>query len=276
MKNAQRILSMIFALCLLMSMASAQTTPADPLAIVSYDRAALPDWAPGYGLTTPGVLLELTHPEAMLSVTALEPNGLTPSQYLSQRLDLAGETLTVSDAQLSKWEGQDGGEESLLSYSYTYPDGDEVHFLRSWSGRFGDLLIDLTVDAWGEEAHQLIDAAISVFVDGGFTMTVTQNAAELTATLSDVVAADNGLIYLQLTEAGQEFSRSDAYYPLSQSAVILFPNPDDPLLLTPVDPDYASLANAILLYEETSDSPAQFYTLIENNQILYMEYDLMQ
>lgn len=279
MKPSHRILSFLAAFCLLIPcMAAAEPQPIDPAAIVLYDRTALPDWTPGYGLNMPGVLLELTHAEAMLSVTAVEQGELTqtPSEYLSARLDRAGETLSVSDAQLARWEGQNGADECLLSYSYTYPDGDELHLIRSWSAVFGDLLIDLTVDAWGEDAQQLIDAALAVFVEGGFRLTITQNAAELTASLSDMVESDNGLIYLQLTEAGEDFSRSDTYYPLSQNAVILFPHPDDPMLLTPVAPDYAALADAILLYEESSDSPAMFYTLIENNQIIYMEYDLMQ
>lgn len=279
MKLPPRILSLLTALCLLLpGMALAEPQPVNPAAIVLYDCAALPDWTPGYGLEMPGVLLELTHPEAMLSITAVEKSELvqTPSEYLSDHLDRAGETLAVSNAQLSKWEGQSGTDECLLSYSYTYPDGDEVHLLRSWSAVFGDMLIDLTVDAWGEEAEALIDAALSVFMEGGFTLTVTQSAAELTASLSDVIESDNGLVYIQLTETDQDFSRSDPYYPISQNAVILFPHPDDPLLRTPVEPDYAALVDAILLYEESSDSPAVFYTLIENNQIIYMEYDLMQ
>ena len=49
-----------------------------PAAIVSYDRTELDDWTPGYGLSMPGVLLELTHAEGMLSVSALETDGLSP------------------------------------------------------------------------------------------------------------------------------------------------------------------------------------------------------
>ena len=277
MKRVMRFLCLLAVLCLTAAgSAWAEPTPADPVAIVAYDPAALPDWAPAYGLNMPGLLLELTHPEAILTITAVEGDDLSPAQYLSDRLDRAGETLSVSNAQLTAWEGQSGTDECLLSYSYTYPDGDEPHQIRSWAAVFGDMLIDLTVDAWGEEAQQLIDAAMATFVEGGFTLTVTQDAAELTGTLSDVITDESGRVSIQLTAPGAPFSPDAPFYQLAENAVILFPRPDDPLLLCPVLPDYASLADAILLYEESSDSPAVFRIIIENDQIIYMEYGLMQ
>lgn len=277
MTRAKRILCLLAVLLLtLPCVASAETKLFDPVAIVTYDRSRLIDWTPSYGLTMPGVLLELSHAEAILSVAAIEKGGLTPSEYLSDQLDRAGETLIVSDATLSTWENEDETEECLLSYSYTYPEGDEIHLIRSWASVNGDMLVEMTVDAWGEDAAQLIDSALAVFVDQGVTLTIHENASELTATLSDVIEDEAGQVLIQLTEAGQEFSRSDAYYPLAENAVLLFPNPDDPLLLTPVEPDFTSLVNAILAYEESSDSPAVFRTVLRDNQILFMEYGLMQ
>ena len=38
----------------------------------------------------------------------------------------------------------------------------------------------------------------------------------------------------------------------------------------------ASLTDAIFTYEDNSDSPAVFYSIIENGSIIYMEYSLMQ
>jgi len=277
MTCAKRIFCLLAVLCLtLTGVASAETKLFDPVAIVTYDRSSLMDWTPSYGLTMPGVLLELSHAEAILSVTAVDGEGLTPSRYLSAQLDRAGETLIVSNARLSQWEGASGTDESLLTYSYTYPEGDEIHLISSWAAVFGDMIVDVTVDSWGEDAAGLMEAAQAVFVEQGLNLTVYTNAMELTATLSDVIEDEAGQVCIQLTEAGQEFSRSDAYYPLAENAVLLFPNPDDPLLFNPVDPDFTSLVNAILAYEESSDSPAVFRTVLKDNQILFMEYGLMQ
>lgn len=277
MNKFHRILCMLAALCLLIAPAASAEAPlAEPAAIVGYDRAALIDWTPSYGLRMPGVLLELSHAEAMLTVTSVEQNDLSPAEYLSDRLDRAGETLSVSGALLSSWEGQSGADECLLAYSYTYPDGDEVHLCRIWAASVGDMLIDLTVDAWGDEAEQLIEAALASFVEGGFSLAVYPNTAERTGTLSDVIADENGLVSIQLTAPDESFSPDAPFYPLSETAVVLFPNPDDPLRLCPVQPDYPSLAEAILLYEESSDSPAVFRVIIDQEQIVYMEYGLMQ
>ena len=282
MKRVMRFLCLLTALCMASAGAAwAEPTPADPVTIVSYDPAALPDWAPGYGLSMPGLLLELTHPEAMFSVTAIEMDSVPSStyqstvDYLSGLLDRAGEMLVVSDAQMTIVPYYMNGTISL-SYSYTYPESDEVHLIRTWAVFYNDMLIDMTVDAWGEEAVKLIEAIQSAFIDCLFPLTVYEEALELTATLSDVVEDETGLVSIQLTAPGAPFSPDAPFYQLAENAVILFPRPDDPMLLCPVLPDYASLADAILLYEESSDSPAVFYTLIENNQIIYMEYGLMQ
>ncbi len=277
MNRARRFLCLLAALCLMIPcMTRAESTPADPVVIVSYDRTEMLDWSPGYGLSMPGVLLELSHAEAMLSITAVEQDGRTPSEYLSAQLDRAGETLIVSNARLSKWKGQSGEEEGLLSYSYTYPEGDEVHLTRIYAAYFGGMLIDLTVDAWGEDAEQLTNTALKFFVEQGFTMTVYEHASEQTATLSDVIEDEAGQVSIQLTDAGEAFKSTDPYYPLAENAVLLFPHPDDPLLLNQVSPDFSSLVEAILAYEESSDSPAVFRTIIDQNQIVYMEYGLMQ
>jgi len=277
MNQFHRILCMLAVFCLLIGPAASAETPlTEPAAIVGYDRAALIDWTPSYGLRMPGVLLELSHAEAMLTVTAVEQNDLSPSEYLSGRLDRAGETLSVSGALLSKWEGQSGTDECLLAYSYTYPEGDEIHLCRIWAAAVGDMLIDLTVDAWGEEASQLIDTALTSFVEGGFSLAVYPEASERTGTLSDIISDENGSVSIQLTAPGEAFSPDAPFYPLSETAVVLFPNPDDPLRLCPVHPDYPSLAEAILLYEESSDSPAVFRIIIDHEQIVYMEYGLMQ
>lgn len=277
MNRARRFLCLLAALCLMIPcMTRAESTPADPVVIVSYDRTEMLDWSPGYGLSMPGVLLELSHAEAMLSITAVEQDGRTPSEYLSAQLDRAGETLIVSNARLSKWKGQSGEEEGLLSYSYTYPEGDEVHLARIYAAYFGGMLIDLTVDAWGEDAEQLTNTALKFFVEQGFTMTVYEHASEQTATLSDVIEDEAGQVSIQLTDAGEAFKSTDPYYPLAENAVLLFPHPDDPLLLNQVSPDFSSLVEAILAYEESSDSPAVFRTIIDQNQIVYMEYGLMQ
>ena len=117
---------------------------------------------------------------------------------------------------------------------------------------------------------------MAAFIEGGFTLTVSENALGLTGALSDLMEDEEGLVSIQLTGLDEAFRSDGTYYPLSENAVVLFPNPDDPSLLYPVAPDMASLTDAILAYEESSDSPAVFYTILEDNQIIYMEYGLMQ
>ena len=276
MNKALRIFSLMMSLCLMLSGAgSAETKLLDPVAIVRYDREALIDWTPSYSLNMPGVLLELAHAEAMLSVMAVEAGGLSADEYLSDRLDRAGETLSVSDAVLSEWETQSGVTGRLLSYAYTYPEGDEVHLFSSWVRLLDGMLIDLTVDAWGEEAELLMETAETVFAEGGIALSVSENAVELTGTLSDLMEVADA-VSVQLNEPGEAFHPDAPFYRLAEDAVVLFPNPDDPALLYPVGTDMASLVDAVLTYEESSDSPAVFRTIIENDQIIYMEYGLMQ
>lgn len=276
MNRTRRILCLLAVFCLMIpGMVRAEAIQTDPMVIVTYDRSELLDWSPSYGLTMPGILLELSHAEAMLSITAIEEEGVSAADYLSGLLDRAGETLAVSNAHLTLAPDSLNGFMSL-SYSYTYPAGDEIHLIRSWVTTFENMILDVTVDAWGEDADQLINAAQRLFIDQGLTLTVYESASELTATFSDVVENESGHVCIQLTEAGKEFSRTDIYYPLAENAVLLFPNPDDPLLLDPVSPDFASLVDAILAYEESSDSPAVFRTIIDSDQIVYMEYGLMQ
>ena len=246
-----------------------------PAAIVSYDRTELDDWTPGYGLSMPGVLLELTHAEGMLSVSALETDGLSPKEYLSGRLDRAAETLSVSDAQLTGWDDSFGGDGRSLSFSYTYPDGDEVHLCRIWASSFDGMLIELSIDTWGMDNGLLMDTACRAFIENGFSLTLCENAARLTAALSDVIEGEDGLARVQLTMPSENAIGSSAFYALSPEAVVLFPNPDDPSLLYPVSPDMPSLTDAILTYEDSSDSPAVFYTVIEDGTIMYMEYSLL-
>lgn len=280
MKNIKRILSMLSALCLIVSgTAAAETRLYDPVAIVSYDQAALIDWTPGYNPNMPGVLLELTHPEAVLSVAALESDSLSPEEYLSDRLDSAAETLVISDARQESWADPFEGDGQSLIYSYSYPEGDETHLCRIWVASREDMLIELTIDAWGVEAESLMSAASSAFIENeevGFAITFCEEAYELTATLSDVIEGDNGLASVQLTTPSENAGGSSKFYPLSGDTVILFPNPDDPSLFYPVSPDINSLTDAIFTYEDSSDSPAVFYAIIENNTIIYMEYSLMQ
>lgn len=277
MKRRSILLCLAVLLCLMLpGTASAETKLFDPAAIIHYDRTLLADWTPSYNLTMPGVLLELTHAEAMLTVSAVEKAGLTPAEYLSHQLDRAAETLSVSDAQIAAWpEAPESGGQTLI-YSYTYPEGDEVHLIRSCVFARENMLIDLTVDTWGEEARLLMDTAQSALTGGGFTLTLHEQVSELTALLSDVIGQEDGLTAVLLTEPEAEQALAGTYYPLSPEAAVLFPNPDDPSLLYPVAPDFSSLADAILTYEDSSDSPAMFYTLIDQGQIVYMEFSLMQ
>ena len=275
MKKARRLFCLLAAFGLLISgMVSAETKLYDPVAIVSYDQSALSDWTPGYGLSTPGVLLELTHAEGMLAVTMLEKDGRSPESYLSDRLDRAAETLAVSDAQTAEWSDPFEGDGRGLSFSYTYPEGDETPLCRIWAASYEGMLIELTVDVWGTEAESLAGAAAAAFIEGGFTVIWCEDAIELTATLNDVIEGEDSRAYIQLTLPAESLSRSGEFYPLSTDAVVLFPNPDDPSLLYPVAPDMASLVDAILTYEDCSDGPAAFRAIIENDTIIYMEYSL--
>lgn len=279
MKTVKRILCMLSALCLIVSGAAmAETKLYDPVAIVSYNQATLIDWTPGYNPNIPGVLLELTHPEAMLSITASEKTGRSVDEYLSDRLDSAAETLVISNARTESWADPFQGDGQSLIYSYSYPDGDETHLFRTWVASREDMLIELTIDAWGAEAEALMSAASSVFIEeeDGFAITFCEEAYELTATLTDVIEGKNGLASVQLTTPGENVGGSSRFYPLAENSVILFPNPDDPSLFYPVAPDMNSLSDAIFTYEDSSDSPAVFHAIIENDSIIYMEYSLMQ
>lgn len=271
----KRILSLLLALFLLTGCAALAETPLyDPVAIVSYDRALLQDWTPGYGLNVPGVLLELSHPEALLTVTAVDMDDAgTPDAHLEYRLDRAGETLIVSDARIDSWSDPFDGDGRYLSFSYTYPEGDEEHLFCIWVASYGDdTLLELTVDAWGEDAQHLMDTARAAFVEGDASIKIHKNAAEVTATLTDVAEDDEGRVQVQLTD---EASGAKSYR-LSSEAVLLFPNPDDPSLFYPVGADMPSLVDAILVYEESSDSPPVFRAILVNGSIVYMEYDLMR
>lgn len=275
MNNIKRPLCLLMIICLLSAgIAAAETKLYDPVAVVSYDRNALVDWTPSYHPNMPGILLELSHPEGILSVAAVEKAEITPEESLSGLLDRAAETLVISDAQLSRWEDPLDGDGRMLSYSYSYPDGDEQHLFRIWTASRGDMLIELTIDTWGEEAAALMDAALSVFIEEKYTITFCKNAWALTATLTDLTEDENGLVRVELT--GPDAIYGSRFHPILENAVILFPNPDDPSLFYPVAPDMASLTDAIFTYEDNSDSPAVFYSIIENGSIIYMEYSLMQ
>lgn len=276
MKYLKRLLclaaALLFCLC---PPAWAETAPEEASVIVSYNRSDLADWTPGYGLRLPGVLLELTHPEGMLSVSALEAEGLSPKEYLSGRLDRAAETLAISNAELTEWADPFDGDGRSLRFTYTYPDGDEVHLCRIWTASCHDMLIELVIDTWGMDSEMLMDAACAAFIGNGFSLIHLENAAGLTAALSDVIEDADGRACVQLTVPSETAAGNSAFYPLSPDAVVLFPNPDDPSLLYQVSPDMPSLTDAILTYEDSSDSPAVFHAVIEDNVILFMEYSLM-
>ena len=165
MKNATRLFCLIAALMMMLAVgASGEKT--DQLAVVSYDRTALIDWLPGYRLNMPGVLLELSHTEGLMTVSSVETE-LTPAEYLSERLDLAGETLAVRDAVLTLTPDSSGF--LSLSYSYTYLEGDEPHLAQCWAAGFGDhMLLEFSVDTWGAEAESLMASVVSSFSEGGF------------------------------------------------------------------------------------------------------------
>jgi len=272
MKGFIRFLCLAAALLMLTcGISFAEVMLYDPVAVVQYDQASLADWAPSYSLTPPDVLLELTHAEGMLTVVAMKKNDRTPESHLSERLDLAAESLAVSGAQLIPWSDPFKGDGQLLSFSYTYMDGDETHLCRIRTATYRDMLIELSIDTWGEDAETLMDSAESVFIEEGFAIGWFENATELTAVLSDVIAGDDGRTQLQLTAPNHS-----TFYPLAENAVILFPNPDNPSLFYPVAPDMPSLVDAILTYEDSSDSPAAFRSIIHGGSIVYMEYSLTQ
>ncbi len=269
-------LTVLLCVCCLSGTALCEEfAPAPSAAIVQFDRTAPEGWAPGYGLSAPGVLLELSHAEAMLSVIAVEKNGLTAEEYLEERLDRAGETLTVMNAQLSVWSNSFDGDGHLLSFSYTYPDGDEVHLNRIYAAGHGELFIELSIDTWGEEAQLLMDSACAIFIENGFSILECVHPLEMIATLSDVIEDENGSTLICLSTSSETQQRVSTYYPLSANAAVLFPNPDDPSMLYPVATDMTSLIDAVLTYEENSDGPAVFYCIIENEEIVYMEYSLL-
>lgn len=273
----KRMLSLLTALLLTVLLLTALPAGAaarlyDPIAIASYDRLSLEDWTPHYSLNMPGVLLELSHAEGLITVAAPDAGESDPDAWLESRLDLAGETLSVSDAQMVDWSDAFGGDGRLLSYFYTYPDGDEVHLARFYAASWKNRLVEISIDTWGTDAPRLMDDAVSSLIEGGFTLSYCENAFELSATLSDVLEGDDGTVQLQLTAAG---ASDGASYPLSPDAVVLFPHPDDPTAVYPVSPDITSLVDAILTYEESSDSPAAFRAIIHEGRIVYMEYSLM-
>lgn len=275
---AKRLCAAVCALMCLFGFsgaALAEFTEAPSAAIVSFDRTAPEGWTPGYGLSAPGVLLELSHAEAMLSVTAVEKYELTVEKYLEERLDRAGETLSVMNAQLGVWSDLFDGDGQVLSFSYTYQGGDEVHLTRIYTASRGDMFIELSIDTWGEEAQLLMDNACTIFIENGFSILECVQPLEMVATLSDIIEDENGRALICLSAASDAQARASTYYPLGDNAALLFPNPDDPSMLYPVAPDMTSLIDAVLTYEENSDGPAVFYCIIENGEIVYMEYSLL-
>ena len=272
----KRFLSLIAALCLLLCPIAQAEAPAAPsTAIVRFERSAMDGWTPGYSLIMPGVLLELSHPDGMVSVAATERNALSPQEYLSERLDRAAETLSVSSARIVSWADSFDGNGRCLSFTYTYPDGDEVHLCRIYAASMGDLMIELNADTWGDEADALMKQVTRVFINEAFSLTLCKAPFELIAVLTDVEQAETGHTLITLGGTDAQSDAESAAYPLSPDAVILFPNPDEPTVLYPVAPDVASLSEAVGTYEENSDSPAVFYAVIENGEIVYMEYSLM-
>ncbi len=274
MKELLRFCALLIALTMVLPGASlAEEEPEGPVAVVTYDHASLSDWTPGYRLTLPGTLLELTRTEGRLSVSVVEVGGMSTGEYLSEQLDRAGETLAVSDASIVSWDDPFEGDGLCLSFTYTYPEGDEYHLTRIWTATGADdRLIELSVDVWGVESDALMAEATSAFIDGGFTIHRFDQSDEIIATISDLRQGENGLTELQLTPPSIAYAPDASFYPLSPDTVILFPNPDDPTLFLPVSPDMASLVDALLTYEENSDGPASFRTILNNGQIVYMEY----
>ncbi len=269
------LLTALICLCTFPCTALCEFAEAPSIVIVSFDRAAMDGWMPGYGLNAPGVLLELSHAEAMLSITAVEKDIWTPESYLEDRLDRAGETLSVENAQMGTWTDSLDGDGRVLTFSYTYPEGNEVHLMRIYAAGSKDMLIELSIDTWGEESELLMDSACAVFIENGFSLVECAQPLELMAALSDIIEDENGRTHICLSAVDENQLDNNRYYPLSENAVVLFPNPDDPSMLHPVATDMISLIDAVLTYEENSDGPAVFYCIIENEEIVYMEYSLL-
>ena len=274
MRVFARILCLLAALISVgTGMALAEEKPVVPMAIVSYDIAPVLDWTPSYNLEVPGILLELAHTEGMLSVTVLEADGRSPEEYLSGRLDYAGETLAVSNAQMAAWSDPFKGNGHCLSFCYSYPEGDEEHLTAIWVSSYRDgLLIEIEADTWGPECESLMNAARAAVIESGCTVTYCDEDIELFAALTDAVADENASVQIQLTAPDKDA----VSYPLAVNAVILFPNPDDPFLFYPVVPDMPSQVDAILTYEETAAEHATFRAVIHERQIIFLEYSPMQ
>lgn len=271
----KRILSLLFSFSLLFSGAALSESPIDgSIAIVSYDRAVLQDWTPSYGVTMPGILLELSHSEGLLTVSAVDSDDAqTPDAHLQYRLDRAGETLVVSDACIDVWDDPLNGNGRLLSFSYTYPEGDEEHLCCMWAAALNESTIfELTVDTWGADAQTLMELARAAFLNETSPVRIYENAFETTAMLTDVIEKEDGRVEIQLTN---EASGSQSYR-LASNAVLLFPNPDDPSLFYLVEADMPSLVDAVLTYEESSDSSPVFHAVLSDGNVVYMEYDLIR
>ena len=268
----KRILCLLSALLLLVSLpALAETRLYDPVAIVAYDRLSMEDWTPSYQLNVPGMLLELSHAEGRISVSVLKSPEGGPGAHLKTLLDQAGETLSVSDAAITDWPDSFDGDGQVLSYAYAYPGGDETHLLRTYAVSWEDMLLEISIDTWGADASFLMDSAVSALIEGNLLLSYCQNASETIGTLTDIIEGDNASALIQLTVPSETLAGDSSCYPLSPSAVVLFPHPDDPASVYPVSPDAASLTDAILTYEDSSDSPAVFRAIIYDGQ---MEYNL--
>lgn len=256
--------SALIVACLMLSMgAQAETNKNDTMAIVSYDASALPDWAPNYGLYAPGMLLELTHQEGMVQVTASD-NGMTPADSLSAQLDRAGETLIVSDATMEDWLGGAG---RILSYCYTYPEGDEVHLCRALSMPSNGYLIEIFMDCWGDSAQENMGTLMNVFGGSGVSVRFLNQPTEINGTLKDVSHTESGSVQVELELSGG----IRQLYALSADAVLLFPSLDDPWQYQIISPDMDSLVDAILAFEENSGSPATFRVILQDGAIVFMQ-----
>lgn len=265
----KKLFSAFLSLCLcLCGAALAETTPPASEALVLYDSSALPDWTARYSLEAPGTLLELTQPESLVSITAVV-RGTTPEKSLTDRLDRAGETLEVSDARIAGWDDPFDGDGRCLTFFYTYPDGDERHAARVYSASLEEYLIEVTMDCWGDESEQSMESLTAALIDHGFSVRFLNNAAEVIGELSDVTETSEGTVQIELALSGGVGRQA---YAVDPDAVLLFPSLDDPYQFETVRPDMSSLTDAILTYEESSDSPAVFRTILNEGTILYMEH----
>lgn len=272
----KRIFSLLIALFLALGgPALADPVSEGPMAVVSFQSAMLDGWTPSYGTALPGLLLEMSHPEAMLSVSAAEKNGLSPSEYLSARLDQAGESLSVSNAQIAA-SNVFGEDCECLTYRYTYLGGDEEHdvciLVWTWNG----MLLELSIDVWGFDAQTLMNDAYTAFIENEFSVVYCAAPIQITGMLNDVIEGEDGLAQVKLGASSEAWDSDAAYYPLAPDAVVLFPNPDDPSLKRLIAPDMASLVDAILTYEENSDILPMFSALISEGSIVFMEYAHVQ